>query len=186
VLGPIFVETSKEILAASDDRWEEAIEATLSLAKGKPGRCKQTAKIRSALLSVTAIFVTVFVFDAYLHPATGFVLVIGVPVTPTSLCAVRSSVIPLGPVAVPAAILVAIAILIAVAVHSPARTHFSVFPAHAVAVSATHPAVAIHLSVVVSGSITLGALPALLPGVLIRLRGSRLRRGHRRFPRFLS
>jgi hypothetical protein len=89
------------------------------------------------------VFVAVFVFDTEFHATAGPTFVVVTPVV-LLVRAVPSSIVPIVPVSVSSAIFVAITIIITVAAPSPVGTPFAVFPAHTVAVAATHPPVATH------------------------------------------
>jgi hypothetical protein len=131
-------------------------------------------------LSVAAIFVSVFVFDADLHTTAGPIFVVVTPVVVLSDRAVPFSIVPITPVTVSSAIFVTIPIIITVAMHSPVGTHFAIFATHTLPVAASHPPIAPHLTVVDPRLVAVGSLIPLLLRVLVGLCWTCLRRRNRR------
>jgi len=129
------------------------------------------------LLSVTAIFVAVVVFDADFNAMPGVDFIGITPVVPIP---VRIIVVSISPIAVTSAIHVAIAASLSVAMHSPVGAHSTVIAAHTVAVVTAHHSIMPHGSIIVFRSITVGSLIPLLLRILIRFCGNGLWGSRRR------
>jgi hypothetical protein len=104
--------------------------------------------LSSVLLSVTAIFVAIVVFNADFHAAPGSV---GIDVTPVVPIPVRTVPVPI------AALRLAITTHITATMHSPVLTHFVVIMAHTIAIAVTHHPAASHLTVVAPRAVAVAA-----------------------------
>ena len=123
------------------------------------------------LLSVTAIFLAIVVFDADFDAMPGVDFIGIAPVVPIPF---RIIVVSTSPIAVTSAIHVAIAACLPIAMHSPVRTRFTVIAAHTVAVATAHHPIMPDGSIIVFRSITVGSLIPRLLRILIGLSGNGL------------